>query len=118
MKVPRSEDLMTPRDPAISNSNRRFAPITVTREEGRFSITPFKAKLCGKKWYKPIVTWVCIVKSGTHCQSTQYSERNIDEFSLWGKYNIMQSYFMRISPCVLAENFSTVHAFAKGTKGV
>ena len=43
---------------------------------------------------------------------------DIDESMLTGKWGILRKYFVRGSPCVLAENFSTVQGLAKGTKGV
>ena len=105
LKVLTSEDLKTPKDPAITSSPWRFATIAVTGNVERLTFSRFKAKLFGEKWCEPIVTWVCRVKSGANGQRTQYSDLDIDESSLCGKYCILKAYFVRNSPCVLSEIF-------------
>ena len=39
-----------------------FATVAVTGNVERLAISRFKAKLFGKKWCEPIITWVCKVK--------------------------------------------------------
>ena len=69
-------------------------------------------------WCEAIVTWVCKVKSGTHGRRILYSTLDVDESTLTGKYSVLQEYFVRGAPCVLAENLSTEQKLAKGTKGI
>ena len=118
LKVLSSDDLKTPTDPNIRTSPWRFATVAVTGNVERLSISRFKAKLFGEEKSEPIVTWICKVKSGVHGQRIQYSDLEIDGASLSGKYTILQEFFVRGAPCVLAENFSTMRGLAKGTKGV
>ena len=112
LKVLSSDDVEKP------DSKWRFATVAVTGNVKRLAISRFKAKIFGKMWCEAIVTWVCKVKSGTHGRRILYSTLDVDESTLTGKYSVLQEYFVRGAPCVLAENLSTEQKLAKGTKGI
>ena len=112
LKVLSSDDVTKP------DSKWRFATVAVTGNVERLAISRYKAKLFGKMWCEPIVTWICKVKCGVHGRRILYDTLDVDESTLTGKYSILQEYFVRGAPCVLAENLSTEQQLAKGTKGI
>ena len=67
---------------------------------------------------EPIVHWICPVRSGKVGRKVIYSDLEVDESLLTGKYRTLSRYFVRGAKCVLSENLCTSLGFAKGKNGI
>ena len=111
LKVLRNEDVKE------QDSPWHFAPVAVTGNVERLTISKFKAEIFGQRRYEPIVTWLCQVRSGVCGRRTRYAPLDINDSMLDDKYSVLQKFFVRGAPCVLSENLSSVKDLAKGRKG-